>query len=139
MSHPRQANPEWAEAAFGFLAGLGYALDERWVTGGASFRDGWRLSYSNSEMRVVIQYLDAQLEVRFSRGPATATYLALDRELFHRHSGFHGDMFPADKLERALTLIAADVSAHYGRILSGDEQEWARIAHISQAGPRGVR
>jgi hypothetical protein len=92
--HPLQANPALAEKEFDFLAGLGFALQERWVTGGESFRDGWRLTFLGPTIKVVVQYLDAQFEVHFVRGDLDISYLEIDRDLFARRSGFHGDMFP---------------------------------------------
>jgi hypothetical protein len=92
-AHPLQASTEAAETAFAFLSQLGFVLDERWITGGESFRDGWRLSYSSSQVQVVVQYLDSQFEVSFTRSATTVTYLTIDQELFDRRSGYHGDMF----------------------------------------------
>jgi hypothetical protein len=129
-AHPLQASTEAAETAFAFLSQLGFVLDERWITGGESFRDGWRLSYSSSQVQVVVQYLDSQFEVSFTRSATTVTYLTIDQELFDRRSGYHGDMFPPEKVGNALDKISADVRAHYGRILSGDDAEWTRIARI---------
>jgi hypothetical protein len=125
-----QASPEAAESAFQFLILRGFTLEERWITGGQSFKDGWRLSYSSPDVRVIVQYLDAQFEVHFERAGITASYLAIDRDLFGRRSGFHGDMFPPQKLESAVTRIADDIRNNYDQILSGDEGEWSRIARI---------
>jgi hypothetical protein len=75
--------------------------------------------------------------VSFTRSATTVTYLRIDQELFDRRSGYHGDMFPPEKVGGALNKISADVQAHYGRILSGDDTEWSRIAHIQ--GPRASR
>ena len=130
MVHPIQASPQVAEKAFGFLVQLGFTLVKRWVSGGESFRDGWRLSYSSPVVCVTVQYLDAQFEVHFTRAGTTASYLAIDRELFGRRSGFHGDMFPPEKLEAAIERIADDIREHYDNILSGDDGDWTRIARL---------
>ena len=123
-----------AESAFAFLAQLGFSVEERWVTGGDSFRDGWRLSYLSPLVQVVVQYLDSQFEVHFKRGATSASYLAIDHGLFARRSGFHGNMFPPQKLENAIGRIAKDIREHYGPILIGDEGEWIRIARLEKAG-----
>jgi len=134
--HPMQASPEVAETAFTFLGQLGFTLEERWVTGGESFRDGWRLSYSSPHVQVFVQYLDSQFEVRFRRGSITATYLAIDEGLFARRSGFHGNMFPPQKLEQAVGRIAKDIRELYTPILTGDAGEWIRIARLEKAESR---
>ena len=54
--HPLQTNPAFAEKEFDFLARLGFALQERWVTGGESFCDGWRLTFLGPKIKVVVQY-----------------------------------------------------------------------------------
>ena len=128
-----------AESAFEFLINRGFTLEERWVTGGESFKDGWRLSYSSPAIRLTVQYLDAQFEIHFERAGVSASYLAIDRDLFGRRSGFHGDMFPPQKLEGTVTRIAEDISKHYDRILSGDESEWTRIAGLQTEKSRTSR
>jgi hypothetical protein len=128
--HPMQASPDVAATAFAFLASMDFTLEERWVTGGDSFRDGWRLSYVSPKTRLVVQYMDMQFEVQFVRGELTATYLELDRDLFGRRSGFHGDMFPPDKLERAVQTIAEDVRQNYEAILLGEDGAWLRVARL---------
>ena len=127
MAHPIQSDPHSAERAFEFLLQRGFTIRERWVTGGESLKDGWSLSYSGPKVGVTVQYLDAQFEVHFERAGVAASYLAIDRDVFGRRSGFHGDMFPPQKLEAAITRIADDIRQHYDQILSGDEAEWARI------------
>jgi hypothetical protein len=96
--HPVQASPAVAEQAFTFLLARGFTLHERWVTGGESFRDGWRLTYASLSIQVIVQYMDAQFEVHFVHSDLDVSYLELDRALFGRRSGFHGDMFPPEKL-----------------------------------------
>jgi hypothetical protein len=125
-----QARPDGAERLFQFLTTRGFTLEERWVTGGETFKDGWRLSYASPAVQVIVQYLDAQFEVHFRRAGVTASYLAIDRDLSGRRSGFHGDMFPPEKLEAAMTVIADDIRKHYDQILSGDEAEWARLSRL---------
>ena len=124
---PIQASPDYAEARFHFLIGLGFHLDERWVSGGNSYRDGWRLCYSSSTVRVTVSYLDMQLEIVFTKSDTSADYLLVDRELFARRSGFHGNMFPPQKLTKAIDRMSADVQEHYGSILAGDDAVWQRI------------
>lgn len=138
-SHPLQADPTFAEKEFGFLAQLGFVRDERLVTGGESFRDGWRLTFIGPKTKVVVQYMDAQFEVHFVQGQLEASYLEMDRDLHARRSGFHGDMFPPQKLEAAVTRIAADIRANYGSVLSGDRDEWARIERLKAQGPKSAR
>ena len=130
MAHPIQSDPHSAERAFEFLLQRGFTIRERWVTGGESFKDGWRLSYPGPKVGVTVQYLDAQFEVHFERAGVAASYLAIDRDVFGRRSGFHGDMFPPQKLEAAIMRIADDIRQHYDQILSGDEAEWARIEYL---------
>jgi hypothetical protein len=100
--HPLQASPTMAKTAFAFLGPLGFTLQERWVTGGESFRDGWRLTFSGPTIQVIVQYMDAQFEVTFARPGIAVSYLEMDRDLFDRRSGFQGDMFPPRKLEAAI-------------------------------------
>src|SRR5689334_24612697 len=97
-----QASPAVAEEAFSFLATLSFTLHERWITGGVSFRDGWRLTFAGPRTRMVVQYLDVQFEVHFVRDGLDVSYLELDRDLYGRRSGFHGDMLPPEKLGPAL-------------------------------------
>ncbi len=138
--HPYQASPAHAVAAFGFLAALGFACVERFVTGGVSFRDGWRLTYESVELQVAVQYIDVQFEVHFRRGGLDASYLFLDRELFSRRSGFGGDMFPRQKLGPAIDRIANDIRDNYGDVLAASPEVWRRIRQQLEApttrGPR---
>jgi hypothetical protein len=128
--HPDQASPTRAEAAFAFLADLGYLLGDEWVTGGESYRDGWRLGYASETVTITVEYLDQQLGVLFMRGEVEADYLAIDRELFGRRSGLHGDMFPPDKVGSIIDAIAADIRENYCAILRGEDAEWSRIERI---------
>ena len=119
--------PAYAESAFGFLTEMGFQLHERWTSGGQSSRDGWRLSYASATVQIVVVYLDMQLEIGISRGQASIDYWAVDRDLFGRRSGFHGNMFPPQKLAPAIERVAADLRANYGPFLAGEEATWSRI------------
>lgn len=131
--HPDQASPGHAKAAFAFLEGLGFLIGDDWVTGGESYRDGWRLGYASETVTVTVEYLDQQLEVLFMRGNVEADYLVIDRELFGWKSGLHGDMFPPDKVGPVIDAIAVDIRDNYGAILRGEDAEWARIERIVRA------
>jgi hypothetical protein len=130
-----QASPEFAEDAFAFLGPLGFTLRERQVTGGNSFKDGWLLSFAGPKVNVTVRYMDAQLEVHFEHSGLTVSYLEIDRDLFDRRSGFHGDMFPPQKLDGVIPRIAADIDAHYRAILAGDDDEWNQLIRL-KAKPR---
>ena len=130
---PIQASPSHAEAKFGFLPALGFRLEERWTSGGQSFRDGWKLTYTSPAVRLVVSYLDQQLELVFEKDGISADYLLIDSQLFARRSGWHGNMFPPQKLAGAIDQLAADVQQHYGLILSGDAKQWERIQSALQA------
>lgn len=133
--HPLQASPKFAEDAFAFLGPLGFTLQERRVTRGDSFKDGWLLSFAGPKINLTVQYTDAQFEVHFVRAGLTVSYLEIDRDLFDRRSGFHGDMFPPQELERAIPRIATDIDTHYQGILAGDDDEWNRLVRL-KAKPR---
>lgn len=137
--HPEQASPAHAEAAFGFLCDLEFELVERHVTGGNSFSDGWRLTYESPSLRVSVKYLDAQLEIHFTRGELTAEYLFIDREVFARHSGLGDSMFPPQKLAPIVDRLASDIRDNYGSILAGDDRVWAHIRRLLDAPPTEVR
>jgi hypothetical protein len=106
------------------------------VTGGESFKDGWSLTFAGPTVQLIVQYLDVQFEVHFVRDGIDVSYLEMDRDLFDRRSGFHGDMFPPEKLEGAITQIAKDIRENYAGTLSGDEDEWKRIAQLKSAPPK---
>jgi hypothetical protein len=131
--HPEQASPAHAEAAFGFLWNLGFRLEDRLVTGGNTFRDGWQLQYAGADVRVTVQYFDAQFEVFFQRAAVVADYLFIDRELFGWRSGLHGNMFAPQKLAPIVDRIADDIRDHFGPILAGDEAAWGRIKKMLDA------
>ena len=129
--HPDQASPAHAEAAFRFLGDLGFVPGDRSITGGESYRDGWRLAYASPTVTVTVEYLDQQFEVLFMRGDVEADYLLIDRERFGRRSGLHGDMFPPDKLGPVIDAVAADIRENYSAILRGDDDVWARIEKLT--------
>lgn len=58
--------------------------------------------------------------------------------MFTNASGFHGAMFPLDKLAAALRVVATDVREHYGAVLSGDDATWQKITALRNA-PREKR
>jgi hypothetical protein len=135
--HPLQATPDYAETAFGFLQSQGFGQTERWVTGGDSSRDGWRLTYESPNIRLTVEYLDAQFDVQFSRAGLEVSYFLLDRVLFNRRSGFHGNMFAPQKLANVIDRVAADVRDHYGLVLTGDRDAWAEVDRArQQSGPQ---
>lgn len=131
--HPDQASPARAEEAFAFLAGLGFRNVERWVSGGNSSKDGWRLVYATTSVSVEVRYLDTQFEVIFTRLGVTVDYLFLDRELLGWRSGLHGNMFPADRLAVVIPQVANAVRQYLGPVLAGEESEWARIQRLVSA------
>jgi len=131
--HPIQVSPEFAEQAFGFLSGLGFRLDDRWVTGGSSFKDGWRLIYRSHNLEVRVQYLDMQFEVLFLMANRKYSYLHIDRHFFGGVSGYHGNMFPPEKLETVIPKVARDIQQNYVAILSGQETKWAKMQRLLDA------
>ena len=135
--HPLQATPDYAETAFGFLQGKGFEQTERWVTGGDSFKDGWRLTYESANTRVAIEYLDGQFDVQFARSGLAVSYFVLDRVLFNRRSGFHGNMFAPEKLGHVIDRVATDVRDHYDLTLRGDKEAWEELDRARQQPARG--
>jgi hypothetical protein len=127
---PLQAKPDYAEEQFAFLDGLGFRQIERWASGGQSFKDGWRLIYRSGLVQISIEYLDVQFDVCFVRDGVAVSYFTLDRDMFGRRSGFHGNMFPPEKLRDAIDRVASDIREHYGPILDGSDDPWTRIAQI---------
>jgi hypothetical protein len=83
--------------------------------------------------------MDAQFEVRFVSCGLAISYLEMDRGFFGRRSGFHGNMFPPQKLEVAVKRIAEDIRENYERTLSGDEGEWNKIACLKAELPKPPR
>ena len=129
-AHHIQLSLAVAEEAFAFLTKLEFALKGRFVSEGQSFKDGWRLTFAGPRTRVIVQYMDMQFEVQFARDNFEITYLELDRDLFRRRSGFHGDMFPPEKLQSAIRKIADDIRTNYGPTLEGDDTTWAKMSHL---------
>jgi hypothetical protein len=82
-----------------------------------------------------VQYLEMQFEVLFCRGDSQASYLFLDKHLFGAKSGYHGDMFPPEKLGAVIAAVASDIRREYGSILSGNEARWADIQRLIAAPP----
>ena len=115
------------------MADLGFRLADRRATGGQSFRDGWRLVYSAPTLTVTVQYLDMQFEVLFARAGIDVDYLFIDRELFGRRSGLHGNMFPSQNVGEVIGRVASDIREHFSSILLGDDNEWARIKRLLEA------
>ena len=134
--HPLQATPDHAENAFSFLLADGFTCSRRWVSGGVSFKDGWKLWYESPRVEFRIQYLDVELDVTFTRQGTTATYYQIDQSLFGRRSGFFGNMFGPEKLADVIDRVAADIRAHYGPILSGDSEAWSKIALMLSEPPK---
>lgn len=130
--HSLQASPDYAENAFSFLRSEGFERTERWITGGDSFKDGWRLTYESQNIRLTVEYLDAQFDVQFSRSGLEVSYFLLDRVLFNRRSGFDGNMFGPDKLASVIDRVATDVRNHYGLTLKGDNEAWAEVDRVRQ-------
>ena len=131
--HPLQADPGFTEERFAFLQRLGFEQTERWVTGGQSFKDGWRLTYERAPVVVTVQYLDSQFEVWFRRAQTEASYLFIDTELRERYSGFHGAIFPPHTLERTIVRVSVDVEANYSALLEGDDEAWREVeARLAQ-------
>ena len=48
-------------------------------------------------------------------------------------SGFHGNMFSADKLATVIPQVAEAVRQYLGLVLEGEESEWARIQRLARA------
>jgi len=131
--HPLQASPAHAEEAFRFLTTLGYQLENRVITGGHTFRDGWQLRYARLGVVVTVVYTDQQLQVRLEHAGVASDFLSIDRGIFGSRSGLHGDMFPPQKLAEAIDLIAAQVHDDFRPILEGEEDAWHRIEELRQA------
>jgi hypothetical protein len=125
--HPDQADPTRAETAFAFLLERGFRLEERFVSGGKSFKDGWRLVYAGAGVRVTVRYVDMEFDVLFSRGGLEVDYLFIDRELRGRRSGFQGNMFPPQRVGSVIDQVAADIRDHFGSLLEGNPTEWAQL------------
>jgi len=145
MSKPTPLTLEYAQSffglaktEFGFLTEQGFTLIEERPTQSISFRDGFHLRYARHPVDVVVDYYDMELVPVFHRGAQQCDYYFIDRYLFANASGFHGAMFPLDKLAAALRVVATDMRDHYGLVLSGDDATWQKIVALLNA-PREKR
>lgn len=107
------------------LAAHGFVLTDRLVTEGASFKDGWRLTYASPGLHLTVEYLDVEFDVRLARGGRSVSYFALDRVLFGGRSGLHGQMFSMAKLGPVIDRVALDMKNHYEPLLRSDSDAWA--------------
>ena len=78
------------------------------------------------------QYLDWQFNVIFTHETTTASFLMIDRELHARRSGFFGDVFPPDKLARAIDRVAADIRDDYSNVFTGEAATWAKLKRLRE-------
>jgi hypothetical protein len=114
-----------ADAAFGFFVERG-AMKIKW-----QFVQG-RLA---SHLCLASGCCDGSIS-RYGAGRALRAgrccgdLLDADRRLFDRRSGFHGNMFPVDKLEGAMIRLADDIRQHYDLVLTGDEATWRRLDSV---------
>ena len=145
MSKPAPITLEYAQSFFGlaksefaFLTERGFTLTEERPTRSISFRDGFHLRYARQPVDVVVDYYDMELVPVFHRGVQHCDYYFIDRYLFASASGFHGAMFPLDKLAAALRVVATDIHEHYELVLSGDDATWRKIMALQNA-PREKR
>ena len=122
-----------AERSFGFIRERGFELVNRVPAPNDYFRQGWVLEYRSRLVDVRIEYGDWEFNVVFTYGPTKASYLMIDRELHARRSGFHGDMFPPEKLAGVIEQIAGDIRAHYSDVLAGEDATWAKLKRLSEA------
>ena len=123
---------------FDFLIERGFTLSEVRPTQSISFRDGFHLRYSGRSVDLVVNYYDMELVPVFHRGAQQCDYYFLDQHLFANASGFHGAMFPLNKLAAALHVVATDVRENFEPVLSGDNATWQKIAALLNA-PRVKR
>ncbi len=127
-----------AKREFAFLTEQGFTLAEERPTQSISFKDGFHLRYARHPVDVVVDYYDMELVPVFHRGAQQCDYYFIDHYLFTNASGFHGAMFPLDKLAAALRVVATDIREHYGAVLSGDDATWKKIVTLRNA-PREKR
>ena len=126
---------ELAKREFAFLTDQGFILVEEQPTRSVSFRDGFHLRYAKHPVQLDVDYYDMELIPVFHRGAQRCEYLFIDHYLFANASGFHGPMFPLDKLAAALRVVATDIREHYELVLSGDDATWCKIVAL-QSAPR---
>ncbi|MGH8065287.1 MAG: hypothetical protein ACRERE_08640 [Candidatus Entotheonellia bacterium] len=74
-----------------------------------------------------------ELIITFSAGNRSATYWFIDKYLFANASGYVGNMFPLDKLGRAIATIAADIRSHYAAVLAGEPATWETLQRLVMA------
>ena len=123
-----------AKLKFSFLeqAGL-HLLKEQWPDGD-SYRDGFQLVYGGATVSITIEYYDMELVIWFQRNSGDRIpYLFIDHELMANHSGFHGCMFPRNKLADAVSRMAEDIRLHYSHILTGDDDIWIKLLALLHA------
>ena len=75
-------------------------------------------------IHLTVEYLDVEFDVRLARGGQPVSYFALDRVLFGGRSGFHGQMFPLEKLGAVIDRVALDMENHYEPLLRSDSDAW---------------
>jgi hypothetical protein len=76
--------------------------------------------------------------VRLARGGRPVSYFALDRVLFGGRSGFHGRMFPPEKLGPVIDRVASDMEHHYEPLLRSDADAWDEAEmRLASTPPRG--
>ena len=125
-----------AKTAFEFLVGAGFSLVKERDSGDDT-RSGWELTYSSTQrVTVWIAYSDWQLDVDFYRGPERVSYFDIDRELYARRSGYHGNMFTPDKLRDPIETVARDIRLHYATILSGAPDAWEQAIRRTRDRPK---
>jgi hypothetical protein len=131
--HQDQADPGRAEKEFAFLLERGFRVEERYVSGGTSFKDGWQLVYIGAHVTVTVRYVDMEFDVRFSRGGFEVDYRFVDREFRGHQSRLQGNMFPPQRVGAVIDRVAADIRDNFQAILDGDPTEWARIKRRFEA------
>ena len=122
-----------AREAFAFLEETRFRLTEYRQPSSTDFRDGWHLRYSSKSLALSIEYYDMELIITFSAGNRSATYWLIDKYLFANASGYAGNMFPLDKLGRAIATIAADIRSHYADVLAGEPAIWETLQRLVMA------
>jgi hypothetical protein len=122
-----------ARKAFAFLEGSGFRLTAYGEPNSTDFRDGWHLRYGSASLALSIDYYDMELSITFSTGDTSATYRFIDQHLFANASGYAGNMFPLDTLDRAIATIAADIRLHYADVLAGEPATWETIQRLGMA------
>ena len=122
-----------AQAAFAFLEQRGFTLQPADDITRFESDLSWHFEYRSPKVAVRILFDMHQFEVGFTADSTRSSYLFIDRELYGRRSGFHGDMFGPDNIDSAIIQIAADIEAHYGQVLAGDRVIWDKISKLQHA------